>query len=124
MLDAGLPMLDALPAAIDTVRDGAIRKDLSRIRFAVERGGSLTDALWGLELLPDRRVIEFVQTGEASGTLPNMLKRHCGIETEAITGFYETIAAWVPKLVYGLVVLFVLYNLMRGAGVASTARAG
>jgi general secretion pathway protein F len=119
MLDAGLPVLDALPAAVDTVKDGAIRRDLLRLRSRIERGGSLTDAMWALELLPDRRVIEFVQTGEASGTLPEMLKRHCTLETEEINGFYEQLASWVPKIVYGLVVLFVAFNLLKGGGAAT-----
>jgi general secretion pathway protein F len=119
MLDAGLPVLDALPAAVDTVEDGAIRRDLLRLRLRIEKGGSLTDAMWALELLPDRRVIEFVQTGEASGTLPEMLKRHCTLETEEINGFYEQLASWAPKIVYGLVVLFVAFNLLKGGGVAT-----
>lgn len=119
MLEAGLPVLDALPAAVDTVEDGPIRRDLARLRFRIEKGGSLTDALWALKLLPDRRVIEFVQTGEASGTLPEMLKRHCTLETEAIGSFYDQVATWAPKIIYGLVVIFVAYNLLSGRGVAS-----
>ncbi|MCE2724784.1 MAG: type II secretion system F family protein [Burkholderiales bacterium] len=119
MLDAGLPVLDALPAAVDTVEDGAIRRDLLRLRSRIEQGGSLTEAMWALELLPDRRVIEFVQTGEASGTLPEMLKRHCTLETEDINGFYEQLASWVPKIVYGLVVMFVAFNLLKGGGAAT-----
>lgn len=119
MLDAGLPVLDALPAAADTVEDAPIRRDLLRLRSRIEKGGSLTDAFWALERLPDRRVIEFVQTGEASGTLPEMLKRHCTLETEEINAFYEQLATWVPKIAYGLVVLFVAYNLLRGGGVVT-----
>jgi general secretion pathway protein F len=119
MLEAGVSMLDALPTALDTVEDGDIRRTLAKIRPQIEKGGSLADALRGIEYIEDERVIQFVQTGEASGTLPEMLMRHTKIETESINSFLEQLAMWAPRVVYGMVVLWMAYGLITGGGFMS-----
>jgi general secretion pathway protein F len=42
MLEAGVPMLSALPAALETVTDGDVRRELSRVRQRVERSARTT----------------------------------------------------------------------------------
>jgi general secretion pathway protein F len=117
MLEAGISMLDALPAALETVEDGDMRRELSKIRQRVEKGLPLADALRGIGYIDDERVIEFTQTGEASGSLPEMLLRHTKLETEAIAGYWEQVAEWVPRIVYAMVAAWMVYGLMKGAGV-------
>jgi general secretion pathway protein F len=117
LLEAGVPMLDALPMAVDTVEDGPIRRELSGLRAAIEKGASLHEALRGVGPLEGSRVIDFVETGETAGKLPEMLRRYVAVETADINGFYAQLATWAPKIVYGVVVLFVAYNLLMGAGV-------
>lgn len=119
MLEAGVSMLEALPAALDTVEDGDIRRTLAKIRPQIEQGGSLTDALRGVAYIQDERVIQFAQTGEASGTLPEMLMRHTKIETESINSFLEQLTMWAPRIVYGIVVLWMAYGLITGGGFMS-----
>lgn len=116
MLEAGVSMLDALPAALDTVDDGDMRRELSKIRARVEAGAPLADALRGIAYIKDERVIQFAQTGEASGSLPEMLMRHTRLETEAINSFLEQLAMWAPRVVYGIVVLWMAYGLLTGGG--------
>jgi len=122
LLEAGVSMQDALPAALDTVQDAAIRRDLSRLRPLVEKGASLADGLRMLSWTSNSRLIEFVESGEAAGKLPEMLKRYVALETEAINGFYEQLAAWVPRVVYALVALSVAYSLIAGGGVTPRLR--
>jgi type II secretory pathway component PulF len=117
MLEAGVSMLDALPAALDTVEDGDIRRELAKIRPRVEKGTPFTDALRNIKYIEDERVIEFAQTGEASGTLPEMLMRHTKMETEAINGSLEQITMWAPRVVYGIVALWMAYGLITGGGI-------
>jgi general secretion pathway protein F len=121
MLEAGLSMLDALPAALDTVDDGDIRRELTRIRPRIEKGASLTDALLGIGYINDDRLTQFIRTGEASGKLPEMLLRHTKAETESINGFLEQLAIWVPRVIYGLVVCWMAYGLLTGDGFMSKA---
>jgi general secretion pathway protein F len=92
MLEAGVPMLEALPAAIDTVSDGEIRRQLTRVRQRVEKGESFADALGTVSHLQGSPALALASTGEQSGTLPEMLMRHAAMETEAIASFYEQVA--------------------------------
>ena len=122
LLEAGVSMQDALPAALDTAQDAVIRRDLSRIRASVERGASLADCVRTVRWTSDARLIDFVESGEAAGKLPEMLKRYVALETDAINVFYEQLAAWVPRVVYALVVLSVAYSLLVGGGVTPRLR--
>jgi general secretion pathway protein F len=118
MLEAGVPMLEALPPAIETVADGDIRRELARARKAVEQKKTLAEALVGVSYLRGSPVLEFAHTGEQSGTLPEMLMRHAAIETDAIASFYEQLAAWLPRVIYLLVVIKVAAGILTSGGVA------
>ena len=118
MLEAGLPMLDALPAAIDTVSDGDIRRELARVRQAVEKRETFAAALERVPYLEGSPALAFAHTGELSGTLPEMLKRHAAIETQAVTSFHEQLAAWLPRIVYFLVAIKVAAGIFSSGGVA------
>ncbi len=116
MLEAGVSMLDALPAALDAVEDGDMRRELAKIRTRIEKGAPLAAALVGVSYIKNERVIQFVQTGEASGTLPEMLLRHTKLESAEIDSFYEQLASWVPRIIYGAVVLWMAYGILTGGG--------
>lgn len=120
MLEAGMSMLDALPAALETVEVGVIKQAFSQIAPRIEKGAALAGAITGLAHITretsGQRLIEFVTTGEASGTLPEMLLRHTRMETEAINGFYQQLAEWAPRIFYGLIMLWMAYGLLTGGG--------
>ena len=120
MLEAGMSMLDALPAALDTVEVGVIKRAFSQIAPRIENGAALAGAITGLPYInretSSQRLIEFVTTGEASGTLPEMLMRHARLETDAINGFYQHLAEWMPRIFYGLIMLWMAYGLLTGGG--------
>jgi type II secretory pathway component PulF len=119
MLEAGVPMADALPIAVDTLEDADIRSELVRMGPRIAKGSSLADAMQGVGYLDDTRLRQFIRTGEASGELPQMLLRHTRFETESINGALEQLALWVPRVVYGLVALWMAYGLLA-AGPAQT----
>lgn len=118
MLEAGVPMLDALPAAVETVSDGDIRRELSRVRQAVEKQATFSAALEGVTYLRGSRALAFAHTGEQSGTLPEMLMRHATMETEDIGHFYEQLATWLPRIVYALVAIKVVAGIFSAGAVA------
>lgn len=119
MLDAGISMFDALPIALDMVSESAIRSELSEIAPMVVAGSTLSQAVNKVVGLGDpasrHRLLEFIATGEASGTLPEMLLRHTEMETATINAWYEQFAAWAPRLVYAVVVLWMAVGLIGGA---------
>ncbi len=120
MLDAGVSMLDALPAVLDTLQISAIRREFAKISARIENGAALAGAISGLAYLtPENngdRLIEFVTTGEASGTLPEMLMHHTRMETESINDFFKQLADWAPRIFYGLILLWMAYGLLSGGG--------
>jgi general secretion pathway protein F len=107
MLDAGISMLDALPAALETVENGVIRSELAAIRPRIEKGATLSQAIEDLSYLGNEQVVAFVHTGEQSGKLPEMLFKHCQMETESLNMFWAQVAAWVPRLVYSAVAAWI-----------------
>jgi type II secretory pathway component PulF len=117
MLEAGVPLLEALPAAIETVSDGDIRRELTRIRQRVEKGETFAAALEGVPYLRGSTALAFAHTGEESGTLPEMLMRHAAVENAAIGHFYEQLAAWLPRMVYLLVAIKVAAGIFSSGGV-------
>ena len=121
MLEAGISMLDAVPAALEILEIRPIRRDFARIAARIENGAPLANSLKGLAFLNksnnSMRLVEFVTTGEASGTLPEMLMRHTNMETAAINAFYQQLADWVPRIFYGLIMLWMAYGLLTGGGV-------
>ena len=57
-----------------------------------------------------------INTGEQSGTLPEMLLRHTTMESIAINASFEQLATWAPRVVYGLVMLSMISSLLSGPG--------
>ncbi|HEX9391699.1 MAG TPA: type II secretion system F family protein [Usitatibacteraceae bacterium] len=118
MLEAGIPMLEALPAARDIIDDAGIKREFASIAPRIAKGATLAQALAALPRGEDAHLVSFVETGEQSGTLPEMLFRHVALETNSINDFYAQLAVWAPRLVYGLVVLWMAYSLVSGPGMA------
>lgn len=119
MHEAGVPLLESLPAAIDTVSDGDIRRELTRARNRVEQQqATFASALESVSYLRGSPVLAFARTGEESGTLPEMLMRYAEMETEAIGHFYEQVATWLPRIVYALVAIKIVLGIFFSGGVA------
>lgn len=120
LLEAGVPMFEALPTAVATIEHLDIRKAYARIKPAMQRGMPLSNTL-DEEIaepmyLGSPRVIEFIATGESSGTLPEMLFRHVQAETAVLTQFWQQVADWLPRIAYSAVVCWMTYGLLTGGG--------
>ena len=112
MLEAGIPMFDALPKACKTISNQQIQYEFSEILPKMKQGATLAEALVGMNYLGDGHAIEMVKTGESSGTLPEMLWRHANMETEAVMHFQQQVADWTPRIVYGMVMLWMAYSIL------------
>lgn len=117
MLEAGLPMFEALPLATDTIGNTRMRRQYEALIAAVEGGSTFAQALHFVPQIGDARVLAFAQTGEASGTLPEMLLRHVELESAELSRFYEQLAAWLPRVVYALVAVWMARGLISGPGI-------
>ena len=124
MLEAGVAMLDALPLALDTIQARKIRRDFARILPSMIKGATLSQAVANCLYLGSKqsfeRAIAFIKTGEASGTLPEMLQRHVNFESSAINTQAELLSTWLPRLIYGAVVVWLAIGILGGNGVTPT----
>lgn len=112
LLQGGVPILEALPIALDTVRNQALRSQLAQIEPRIEAGASFGQALAGLSLSGRPQAYELIQTGEASGALPRMLSRYSEAETAAINRFDDLVAEWIPRIVYTSTALLIGYGMI------------
>ncbi len=115
MLDAGIPLFDALPKALDAISNSVLREDYSRVLKSVMRGDTLAQAVSTLRYGGNAQVVGYIHTGEASGTLPEMLSRFVRSETDVVTRFHQQAATWIPRMVYGLVMCWMAYGLLAGS---------
>jgi general secretion pathway protein F len=113
LLEAGVPILEALPAALDAVRNQALKLQLSRIKPGIDAGMSFTQAVEGLPLFGHMRGNGLIRTGEASGALPRMLLHYSRAETAEIDRFDDLVAEWIPRLAYASAALVAGYAVIH-----------
>jgi len=113
LLEAGVPILEAFPMALDTVRNQAVKSQLAQVKPRIEAGTSFAQAFAGLSLYGRTQAYGLIRTGEASGTLPRMLLRYSEAETAAINRFDDLVAEWIPRLVYTSAALLIGYGIIR-----------
>lgn len=112
LLEAGVPILEAFPLALDTVRNQALKSQLAQIKPRIEAGTSFAQAFAGLPLFGCTQAYGVIRTGEASGTLPRMLLRYSEAETASIERFDDLVAEWIPRLIYTSAALFIAYAII------------
>jgi len=113
MLEAGIPMLDSLPMAVNTVGLCNVRAEFAHILPRMENGATLSAALAGLRFQGRYPVDSFVITGEGSGALPEMLLRFADGESEAVTQYQIQLADWLPRLFYAAVAAWMAYQILN-----------
>ena len=113
LLEVGVPILDALPIALSTVRDPALRKQLSQIKPRIESGASFAQAVSELSFPSHTLACALIAPGEASGALPQVLFRYSEAETAAINRFDDLVAEWVPRIAYTSTALLIGYAMIQ-----------
>lgn len=118
MLEAGLPMFEALPKACATLGNSQLRRDFLAMQQRVQAGAPLAQAMLPLDFPGKPQLASLVRTGEASGTLPATLLAYAARESQALADFQAQLATWLPRLVYVAVSLWMAYGLLTGGGFA------
>jgi general secretion pathway protein F len=113
LLEAGVPILDGLPIALDTVRNQALKAQLAQIKPRIQAGSSFWQAISGLSLFGSTQAFGLIRSGEASGALPRTLLRYSQAETAAIDQFDNLVAEWIPRLAYTSAALLIGYSLIH-----------
>ena len=128
LLEAGVTMFEALPMAVSGVGNRAMHPAYAAVLPRLKQGASLSHALENAVTAPhflgNPRVLEMISTGEASGTLPEMLSRHCQAESQELALFWNAVAQWLPRMAYAAVACWMAFSLLTGGGVARQLPAG
>ena len=112
LLQAGLPMFDALPLAVSTVPAERLRARFARILPAMRTGAPLDVAVGGIDVPDVDTACALIRTGELSGTLPEMLLRHADAQSEVVERFWRGATIALPALFYALVAAWMSVQLL------------
>lgn len=83
----------------------------SRAELQVADGGRLGVALRSSGGFP-KLFADSISTAEESGTLDRELERWAKAETQMATGATERAATWLPKIAYGMAVLYIVWRIV------------
>jgi general secretion pathway protein F len=112
LVEAGMPILDALPRATATIKLAPVRGQFEAMAPGIAAGATLTTMVEALPLVAGSAATALIGTGEASGSLPEMLFRFADMETAAIAHFNKQVADWLPRIVYAIIALWVAYGIL------------
>ncbi|MES2105391.1 MAG: type II secretion system F family protein [Pseudomonadota bacterium] len=115
LLEAGLPMFEALPKASAATGNYVIRAEYEKLLPRMQDGATLAQALTGIRYLGSNHIAGYIQTGEASGSLPEMLLRYAKGESEALDHFQQQLADWLPRLIYSAVAVWMAYGILSSS---------
>lgn len=109
LLDAGVPLTDALPSAIDCANNIVYKERLTASMEAVLEGHGFAEPLARTELFPNA-VIQMVRVGERTGELSDQLNNAATFYEEELGYAVDKLTAWfepIMMLFIGTVVGFV-----------------
>ncbi|SDD18523.1 type II secretion system F family protein [Aquimonas voraii] len=116
LLDCGLPAAEAVRHAASTLRVQPIRSDFEASVPALLAGHSLHAVAGGWRFVADPMLAGLIATGEGSGRLPELLARYANAEGEALESRIDSLATWIPRIVYLLLALLLAWQLVGGFG--------
>lgn len=111
MLKAGTPVLEAMPKAINTIKNPLLRKQFSPVIASISEGQSLTESLTNISEI-DRKVFQLLLVGEKSGKLAETLLRLTKAEAEKHSLQEQLLAEWIPRLLYFLITCWIANSII------------
>jgi len=112
MLQAGLPLIEALMQAAQLVENARLRRQLRHIPAYLQRGYEITEALAQLPGI-NPQTLQLIHTGEHSGSLAEMVLRYAQLEAEVIEAHNQMLIEWLPRLLYLLIALWIAWGLVN-----------
>jgi len=113
LVEAGMPILQALPIAENTIQNLNVRRGFAKVKSRIEAGASFAEALGELSFAGRSQAYALIKAGEVSGALPGILFRYTGFETTAIDQFDDQWTEWIPRIVYTGVAMWLGYGIIH-----------
>jgi type II secretory pathway component PulF len=114
LLEAGLPMFEALPVALQSASNALLRIELARILPRMKKTATLAEAVRAIPAIEDDVLLGMIQVGEASGSLPEMLTRYANGENASLALQQEQVAQWVPRIIYAMIAAMIAWGILSG----------
>lgn len=106
LLDAGMPMFEALDLSYRTSPDATIRNAAKRILMSIRSGGSLPDA-FGRENRFGPQIHAAVALGSQSGKLPSLLHRQSAELNRQVVERIESLSKFIPGIIYVVIAIYI-----------------
>jgi len=111
MLQAGLPILEALPKAYETVENRVLRQKLQAISRHLRANHTISEAFSKVEAL-EPFANQLINIGDHSGRIAEMMLHYVRLESENIRLHDDNQAAWTPRLIYLAIMIWVAYGIL------------
>lgn len=112
MVEAGVAMLRALNVMTEQTQNLRLRKALNQVKYDIEQGSTLSDALDKHPTIFDRLYISMVRAGEAGGVLDQVLNRLAMFMEERSKLTQQVKAAMTYPIVVMLIGVGVFYAML------------
>ncbi len=107
LLNAGIPITDALDAAAGVVENSYMRQQLEKIRRAIEEGRPLHSGFEESGLFANM-IVQMVKAGEQGGALGSMLKKVTDYYQERYQHIVDNVASMIEPILIAAIAGFVL----------------
>ncbi len=107
LLGAGIPIVDALDAAVGVVDNSYMKRQLDKIRIAIEEGRSLASGFEESGLFPSM-IVQMVKAGEQSGALTTMLEKITKFYQDRYQYIVDNVATMIEPILIAAIAGFVL----------------
>lgn len=110
LMQAGVPILQALPQAQSVVTNRLLRKRLDCIQERLEAGALLSEALPCARGLVRQR-LALANSGDYAGSLDSLLLHYVALEEADLQQQEENLSRLLPRVFYGLISLWMISTL-------------
>ncbi|MGZ3691406.1 MAG: type II secretion system F family protein [Pseudobdellovibrio sp.] len=112
MLEAGIPVFEALHLAGQTSADDQLDIAAQRIVVELKKGRNLSSAFQNEKIFSDD-IVSSVALGAESGKLPHFLGRSAQQLKTQVSQSIEKVSKAIPKIIYWAVMLYVAWTIVQ-----------
>ena len=111
LLEGGLAFSEALPKAIATIRNEALKAKFSPALAMLNSGASVATTLEAVSAI-DGMMLGVVNSSEQSGDLAGGISQYNRLKAEILNHQDDELATWLPRLAYALVAGWMISSLL------------
>lgn len=112
LLSAGIGILDALEIVLPALPNGVYRRQIVRCRERVREGEPLSEGLTDGSLWPPEWQ-QGLAIGDESGNTDEVLAKLAEQARQRYIEAVEAAGAWVPRILYAMVAIFIIYQIFK-----------